>query len=235
MTKGILYLIPCPIGENSPSDVLPKHTIETIQNLEYFVVENEKTSRRFLRAADHPKAIRELNFNTLNKHTSPEELSELTTALKDGFSVGVISEAGCPGVADPGAQLVDIAHKMNIQVIPLIGPSSILLALMASGFNGQSFSFVGYLPKDKSAFKSEIKDLELRSKKKKQTQIFIETPFRNQQMVENLKTFCNPNTKVCIASNINQKNESIVSTTIGKLRPNTLNIHKIPAVFLILA
>lgn len=235
MTKGTLYLIPCPIGENLPTDVLPKHTIEIIHLLEHFVVENEKTSRRFLRAVEHPKLIRELSFNTLNKHTSAEELSELSAVLKTGISIGVISEAGCPGVADPGAQLVEIAHKIGVHVVPLIGPSSILLALMASGFNGQSFSFVGYLPKDKSAFKNEIKDLELLSKKKNQTQIFIETPFRNQQMLENLKAFCNPNTKVCIASNINQKNESILSTTIGKLQPNTINIHKIPAVFLILA
>lgn len=233
--KGILYLIPCPIGENAPEDVLPKHTIEVIQSLDNFIVENEKTSRRFLRAANHPKAIRDLLFETLNKHTDENELSSFIQPLSEGKSIGIISEAGCPGVADPGALVVDLAHKKGFQVVPLIGPSSILMALMGSGFNGQSFSFVGYLPKDKKDLKDRIKDLESLSKKYNQTQIFIETPFRNTQLLENLKAFCAPSTRISIAANINQENEIIKTIPISKLQPNSLKIHKIPAVFSLMA
>ncbi|MDG1518223.1 MAG: SAM-dependent methyltransferase [Flavobacteriales bacterium] len=235
MEKGIVYLIPCPIGENSPVDVLPKHTINIIQSLDYFIVENEKTSRNFLRGAEHPKAIRELEFETLNKHTDETKIIEYIQPLSEGKSIGVISEAGCPGVADPGAQVVALAHRKGFQVIPLIGPSSILMALMSSGFSGQSFSFVGYLPKDKKDLKIRIKELESLSKKFKQTQIFIETPFRNNQMLENLKTYCSPTTQISIAANINQKNEIIKTLPISKLRTGQLNIHKIPTVFSIMA
>jgi 16S rRNA (cytidine1402-2'-O)-methyltransferase len=235
MEKGIVYLIPCPIGENSPLDVLPKHTIEVIQSLDCFIVENEKTSRNFLRGAEHPKAIRELAFETLNKHTDETQIIEYIQPLSEGKSIGVISEAGCPGVADPGAQVVALAHKKGFKVIPLIGPSSILMALMGSGFSGQSFSFVGYLPKDKKDLKSRIKELESLSKKFNQTQIFIETPFRNNQMLENLKTYCSPSTQVSIAANINQKNEIIKTLPISKLRAGEFNIHKIPTVFSIMA
>ncbi len=235
MEKGIVYLIPCPIGENSPEDVLPKHTLEVIQSLDNFIVENEKTSRRFLRAANHPKAIRELLFEILNKHTDESEIDSYLAPLSEGKSIGVISEAGCPGVADPGAQVVALAHKKGFQVVPLIGPSSILMALMGSGFNGQSFSFVGYLPKDKKELKNRIKDLEALSKKYNQTQIFIETPFRNTQLLENLKAFCAPSTRVSISANINQKNEIIKTMPISKLQPNSLNIHKVPAVFSLMA
>jgi|TARA_B110000261_G_scaffold147848_1_gene173168 16S rRNA (cytidine1402-2'-O)-methyltransferase len=235
MEKGIVYLIPCPIGENSPLDVLPKHTIEVIQSLDCFIVENEKTSRNFLRGAEHPKAIRELAFETLNKHTDETQIIEYIQPLSEGKSIGVISEAGCPGVADPGAQVVALAHKKGFKVIPLIGPSSILMALMGSGFSGQSFSFVGYLPKDKKDLKSRIKELESLSKKFNQTQIFIETPFRNNQMLENLKTYCSPSTQISIAANINQKNEIIKTLPISKLRVGEFNIHKIPTVFSIMA
>tara|TARA_B110000211_G_C13926869_1_gene485374 strand:+ start:139 stop:846 length:708 start_codon:yes stop_codon:yes gene_type:complete len=235
MEKGIVYLIPCPIGENSPLDVLPKHTIEVIQSLDCFIVENEKTSRNFLRGAEHPKAIRELAFETLNKHTDETQIIEYIQPLSEGKSIGVISEAGCPGVADPGAQVVALAHKKGFKVIPLIGPSSILMALMGSGFSGQSFSFVGYLPKDKKDLKSRIKELESLSKKFNQTQIFIETPFRNNQMLENLKTYCSPSTQISIAANINQKNEIIKTLPISKLRAVEFNIHKIPTVFSIMA
>lgn len=235
MEKGIVYLIPCPIGENSPLDVLPKHTIEVIQSLDCFIVENEKTSRNFLRGAEHPKAIRELAFETLNKHTDETQIIEYIQPLSEGKSIGVISEAGCPGVADPGAQVVALAHKKGFKVIPLIGPSSILMALMGSGFSGQSFSFVGYLPKDKKDLKSRIKELESLSKKFNQTQIFIETPFRNNQMLENLKTYCSPSTQISIAANINQKNEIIKTLPISKLRAGEFNIHKIPTVFSIMA
>ncbi len=235
MSKGIVYLIPCPIGENAPQDVLPSHTIEVIHSLENFIVESEKTSRRFLRSANHPKAIRELVFETLNKHTREDEISEYLKPLSEGKSIGVISEAGCPGVADPGAQVVALAHKKEFQVIPLIGPSSILMALMGSGFSGQSFSFVGYLPKDKKELKNRIKELEALSKKYNQTQIFIETPFRNAQLLESLKTFCAPSTLISIAANINQENEIIQTTSISKLQLNSLKIHKIPTVFSIMA
>lgn len=230
-----LYLIPCPIGENVPKEVLPPSTIETIHTLDYFIVENEKSARRFLRAAEHPKAIRELHFEVLNKHTLPEDISSFLQPIKDDHSIGIISEAGCPGVADPGASVVALAHQKNIQVVPLIGPSSILLALMASGFNGQSFSFVGYLPKDKGELKNKLKTLESISKQYNQTQIFIETPFRNNQLLENLKQYCSNNTKVCVAANINQANETIFSGTIKQLKNKNLNLHKIPAVFCLIA
>lgn len=230
-----IYLIPCPIGENAPATVLPEHTLSVIHQLDYFIVENEKTARRFLRAAQHPKAIRELDFVALNKHTQPEEIATFLEPLKNNASIGIISEAGCPGVADPGAAVVALAHKKNIPVVPLIGPSSILLALMGSGFNGQSFSFVGYLPKDKKELKTRIKELEFISKKYNQTQIFIETPFRNNQLLESIKGFCEGSTQICIAANINQENELIKSTTVKQLKPQSFNIHKIPAVFCLMA
>lgn len=235
MSKGIVYLIPCPIGTNDPADVLPKDTIKIIHELDYFIVENEKTCRQFIRAAGHPKQIRELDFEVLNKHTQPTDIIEFIKPCLEGKSVGVISESGCPGVADPGAFVVKTAHHKGIKVIPLIGPSSILLSLMASGFNGQSFSFVGYVPKESNDLKKRINELENISRKFNQTQIFIETPFRNRQLIENLKKYCSPNTELCIAANINQTDEIIVRKPVKQWKTNELDIHKIPAVFLILA
>jgi len=235
MTKGTVYLIPCPIGTNNPADVLPTDTMKIIHELDYFIVENEKTCRQFLRAANHPKQIRDLDFEVLNKHTQPMEIIDFIQPCLEGKSVGVISESGCPGVADPGAIVVKTAHQKGIQVVPLIGPSSILLSLMASGLNGQSFSFVGYVPKDKSDLKKRLTELESISRKFNQTQIFIETPFRNRQLIESLKQYCSPNTDLCIAVNINQPDEIIVRKPISQWQTNDLEIHKIPAVFLILA
>ena len=235
MNKGIVYLIPCPIGDNNPANVLPADTIKIIHELDHFIVENEKTCRQFIRAADHPKQIRELNFEVLNKHTHPNDIIEFIQPCFEGKSVGIISESGCPGIADPGAFVAKTAHKKGIKVVPLIGPSSILLSLMASGLNGQSFSFVGYVPKDRSDLKKRLNELERISRQFNQTQIFIETPFRNNQMLENLKTYCSPSTQISIAANINQKNEIIKTLPISKLRAGEFNIHKIPTVFSIMA
>mgnify|MGYP001204444379 CR=1 FL=1 len=235
MHKGIVYLIPCPIGENNPANVLPKDTIQIIHSLEYFIVENEKTCRKFIRAAGHPKQIRLLSFEILNKHTHPTDILEFIEPCFEGKSIGIISESGCPGIADPGAFVAKTAHKKGIQVIPLIGPSSILLSLMASGLNGQSFSFVGYLPKDRVDLRKRINELEHISRKFSQTQIFIETPFRNRQLIENLKQYCSPSTELCVAANINQSNETIVRKPIKEWKTKEIDIHKIPAVFLILA
>lgn len=233
MEKGKVYLIPCPIGENNPMDVLPKDTIDIIHKLDYFIVEDEKTCRRFIRSAEHPKQIRELEFEVLNKHTHPMEILDFIKPCLSGKSVGIISESGCPGVADPGAFVVATAHKKGIQVIPLVGPSSILLALMGSGFNGQSFSFVGYVPKDRTDLRKRISELERLSRDYNQTQIFIETPFRNRQLIENLKQYCSSSTELCVAANLNQPNEIIVRKPITQWKSNELDIHKIPAVFLI--
>jgi|TARA_B110000261_G_C13080607_1_gene355759 16S rRNA (cytidine1402-2'-O)-methyltransferase len=235
MSKGTVYLIPCPIGTNNPADVLPEDTIKIIHELDYFIVENEKTCRQFLRAANHPKKIKELDFEVLNKHTDPMDVINFIKPCLEGKSVGVISESGCPGVADPGSFVVKTAHQKAIQVVPLIGPSSILLSLMASGFNGQSFSFVGYVPKDKAALKKRLSELEGISRKFNQTQIFIETPFRNKQLIENIKQYCSPNTDLCVAANINQPDEIILRKPLSQWKTNDLEIHKIPAVFLIQA
>lgn len=236
MNKGKVYLIPCPIGENKPADVLPADTIKVIHELDYFIVENEKTCRQFLRAADHPKQIRELELEILNKHSHPMDIMDyLKPVVSEGKSVGIISESGCPGIADPGAFVVQSAHRKGIQVVPLIGPSSILLALMASGFSGQSFSFVGYVPKDKTDLKKRIHQLEGISRDFSQTQIFIETPFRNHQLIDNLKQMCSSNTELCVAANIGQENEIIVRKPITEWKSNDIDIHKIPAVFMIMS
>jgi len=171
----------------------------------------------------------------LNKHTDPMDVINFIKPCLEGKSVGVISESGCPGVADPGSFVVKTAHQKAIQVVPLIGPSSILLSLMASGFNGQSFSFVGYVPKDKAALKKRLSELEGISRKFNQTQIFIETPFRNKQLIENIKQYCSPNTDLCVAANINQPDEIILRKPLSQWKTNDLEIHKIPAVFLIQA
>ena len=235
MNKGIVYLIPCPIGDNNPANVLPADTIKIIHELDHFIVENEKTCRQFIRAAGHPKQIRDLNFEVLNKHTHPSDILEFIQPCFEGKSVGIISESGCPGIADPGAFVAKTAHKKGIKVVPLIGPSSILLSLMASGLNGQSFSFVGYVPKDRSDLKKRLNELERISRQFNQTQIFIETPFRNRQLIENLKQYCSSSTQLCIAANINQIDEIIITKPVGEWKVGDLDIHKIPAVFLILA
>lgn len=209
-----LFLIPVTLGETSIEQVLPPYNKEVILQIKHFIVENIRSARRFLKKVDKDINIDELSFYELNKHTKPEEIEGYLNPIANGLHVGIISEAGCPAIADPGSDIVAIAQKKNYKVVPLVGPSSILLSLMASGFNGQSFAFQGYLPIDNSDRAKKIKQLEHYIYQEDQTQIFIETPYRNQKLVEDILKYCSPNTKLCIAMNITCDNEYIKTRTV---------------------
>lgn len=236
MSLGTLYMVPVTLGDDNLSFVIPADVIQLVKGLEYFVVENEKSARRFLGTVKSNKPVRELNFQLLNEHTAEKDLPELIAPLLAGHNVGMLSEAGCPGIADPGATLAALAHRKGIKVSPLVGPSSILLSLMASGFNGQQFTFLGYLPSDKAARVTKLKEIEKQSERLNETQIFIETPYRNQHMLEDILASCNANTKLCIARNVSLEAELVVSTTIAEWKKNALpDLHKQPTVFLLIA
>ena len=236
MIFGTLYLIPVTLGDDNINRVLPSEVVSIAQKLDIFVVENEKTARYFLSTIKTIKPVRELEMHTLNEHTTDQELPNLLKPLLSGFDVGLMSEAGCPGIADPGAKLAELAHAKGVRVMPLVGPSSILLSLMASGFNGQRFTFLGYIPADKAARIQRLKDIERTSAKHHETQIFIETPYRNQHLLEDILVHCHPTTKLCIACNISLKDELIVSKTVAAWKKSTLpDLHKKPTVFLLLA
>lgn len=225
------------LGGDNISDLLPKslppEVIATAQKLEHFVVETEKPARQFLSAIKTIKPVRELSLSLLNEHTQDKELNALLTPIFAGHDVGLMSDAGCPGVADPGAKLVELAHKKGIKVVPLVGPSSILLSLMASGLNGQSFAFLGYLPVDKAARIAKLKEIEKRSLTHKETQIFIETPYRNTQMLEAILSTCNANTHLCIACHVSLPDEMIVTKRISEWKQSALpDLNKKPTVFL---
>ena len=233
--SGILYLIPTTLGNNNTDKVIPQYNYSIIDSLEEFIVEELRSARRFLRKANYKKDFDEVIFNVLNEHTRPEESVYYLESLKIGKNVGLLSEAGVPCVADPGAEIVKRAHKYNIRVIPLTGPSSIILSLMASGFNGQNFAFVGYLPIKENERIKKIKELENLSFTKNQTQIFIETPYRNTQVFNTLIKVCSKNTQVCIASNLTLENEYIATKSIFEWKKLKPEIHKKPTVFLISA
>ncbi|MCF8158788.1 MAG: SAM-dependent methyltransferase [Burkholderiaceae bacterium] len=236
MALGTLYMVPVTLGDDNLSYVIPADVMQLVQNLEYFVVENEKSARRFLGSVKTHKPVRELNFQLLNEHSVEKDLPALIAPLLAGHNVGMLSEAGCPGIADPGALLAALAHKKNIRVTPLVGPSSILLGLMASGFNGQQFTFLGYLPSDKAARVNKLKEIEKQSQCLNETQIFIETPYRNQHMLEDILASCAANTKLCIAKNVSLETEFVVSKTIAEWKKTELpDLHKQPTVFLLLA
>ena len=236
MIFGTLYLIPVTLGDDNINRVLPSEVVSIAQKLDIFVVENEKTARYFLSTIKTIKPVRELEMHTLNEHTTDQELPNLLKPLLSGFDVGLMSEAGCPGIADPGAKLAELAHAKGVRVMPLVGPSSILLSLMASGFNGQRFTFLGYIPADKAARIQRLKDIERTSAKHHETQIFIETPYRNQHLLEDILAHCHLTTKLCIACNISLKDELIVSKTVAAWKKSTLpDLHKKPTVFLLLA
>ena len=236
MALGTLYMVPVTLGDDNLSYVIPADVIKLIQSLEYFVVENEKSARRFLGSVKTNKPVRELNFQLLNEHSAEKNLPALIAPLLVGHDVGMLSEAGCPGIADPGATLAALAHRKGIKVAPLVGPSSILLSLMASGFNGQQFTFLGYLPSDKAARINKLKDIEKQSQRLNETQIFIETPYRNQHMLEDILASCGANTKLCIARNVSLETEFVVSKTIAEWEKSELpDLHKQPTVFLLLA
>lgn len=234
MHNGALYLIPTLLGESEVDFILPGHVIKIISSIEYFIVENEKSARHFLKQV-HPKINQQnLKILELDKHDPNADYSVFLKPITDRKNVGLLSEAGCPAVADPGAAVVETAHKMNIKVIPLVGPSSILLALMASGLNGQQFCFHGYLPVEKEMRRIKLKQLETESFQKKQTQIFIETPYRNMQMITELLNTCEPGTLLCIAADITLSNEMIKTLTIKEWKKAIPEINKHPAVYLLL-
>ena len=233
--KGTLYLIPVTLGDDNIAKALPAKVVSIAQKLDVFVVENERTALRFLGAIKTIKPVRELTLLTLNEHTTKKELPALLAPLLAGQDIGLMSEAGCPGIADPGAQLAALAHRTGIRVAPLVGPSSILLALMASGFNGQRFAFLGYLPIEKAQRVQKLKGIEQVSRKNHETQIFIETPYRNQHLLEDILEHCQPATSLCVASNLGLVNERIINKTVAEWKKSALpDLHKQPSVFLIL-
>ena len=230
--KGKLFLIPTTLGDTEIDQVIPNNIQQLIPDIKHFIVENIRTTRRYLKKVNQDINIDELTFYELNKHTSPKDISTYLDAITD-HDMGIISEAGCPGVADPGADVVKIAHTKNIQVVPLVGPSSILLSLMASGFNGQNFAFNGYLPIQSDERSKKIKHLDHRSLSEGQTQLFIETPFRNMKMLEDLLQNCSPATKLCIAADISLESEYIKTMSVQAWKNNLPDLHKRPAIFLI--
>lgn len=228
-----LYLLPVTLGDTPIEKVLPAYNREIISGIKYFIVEDVRSARRFLKKVDSAICIDELTFYTLNKHTSPEDISGYLKPLQEGCSMGVISEAGCPAVADPGADVVAIAQRRNLKVIPLVGPSSIILSVMGSGFNGQSFAFHGYLPIDPADRTKRLKELETRVYAENQTQLFIETPYRNQKMLEEILKTCRPQTKLCIAANITCEGEYIKTRSVKDWKGHLPELNKIPCIFLI--
>ena len=228
-----LYLLPVTLGDTSVEKVLPSYNKEIITAIKYFIVEDVRSARRFLKKVDRSIVIDDLTFYTLNKHTSPEEISGFLQPLSEGNSMGVISEAGCPAVADPGADVVAIAQRKNYKVVPLVGPSSIILSVMASGFNGQSFAFHGYLPIEPSDRIKRLKELENRVYSENQTQLFIETPYRNNKMMEDIMKACRPQTRLCIAANITCEGEYIKTRTLREWNGKFPDLSKIPCIFLI--
>lgn len=231
--KGKLYLIPTTLGDNEPLQVLPLSVQTTVMCLQYFFVENEKTARRFIKAITPQKAQSELIMFTLNKYTDLNESSTFLELCAKGVSIGLLSEAGTPAIADPGANIVMMAHDRNIKVIPLVGPSSVVLAMMSSGLNGQNFAFNGYLPIESNTRKTAIKDFEKLSKLKNQAQIFIETPYRNNQLLDEFKKTLNENTYLCVAAELTLESEYIKTLQIKDWRRQKIDLHKRPAIFIL--
>jgi len=230
---GKLFLIPTSLGDGNLEEVLPVYVKQKVEELDYFIVENEKTARRFIKKLLPEKSQPKLKFYLLNKFTEESEIPSFLKACQKGINIGLLSEAGCPGIADPGAKVVDIAHQKEIQVVPLVGPSSIVLAMMASGFNGQNFTFHGYLPIDKNERKNTLKNIERISFEKNQAQIFIETPYRNEKLLKDLIKYLHPLTKLCIASEITLPTEFIKTKTIKSWKKEKVDLHKKPAIFIL--
>jgi 16S rRNA (cytidine1402-2'-O)-methyltransferase len=231
--KGKLYLIPTTLGETNPHDVLPQTVKRTIEYIDDYIVENEKTARKFIKSIHPEKEQAALRINVLNKRTDVSEYNALLAPCLNGLNIGLMSEAGCPGVADPGAVIVKLAHEKGIQVIPLVGPSSILLAMMSSGMNGQSFAFNGYLPIEKGEKKAAIKNFEAQSGIKNQSQIFIETPYRNNKLLEDLLQTLQSNTLLCIATDITLPTEFIKTMRVADWKKTTVDLHNRPTIFIL--
>ncbi|KAA6327489.1 Ribosomal RNA small subunit methyltransferase I [termite gut metagenome] len=228
-----LYLLPVTLGDTAIDSVLPAYNKNIIRNIKHFIVEDIRSARRFLKKVDKDMDIDSLTFYPLNKHTSSENLWGYLQPLSEGVSMGVISEAGCPGIADPGADVVADAQRKNLKVVPLVGPSSIILSIMASGFNGQNFAFHGYLPIEVTERSQKLETLEQRIYTEDQTQLFIETPYRNNKMVETILNDCRPQTKLCIAANITCKNEFIKTRTTKEWQGKIPDLSKVPCIFLL--
>lgn len=228
-----IYLIPTSLGDTGFNRILPSYNTEIVTALRYFIVEDLRTARRFLKKSNPSIDIDALTFFILNQHTTPEELSGFLQPMFEGNDMGVLSEAGCPAIADPGADVVAMAQKNSFKVVPLVGPSSILLSLMASGFNGQSFAFVGYLPIQPGERSKALKKLESRAYAEDQSQIFIETPYRNMKMLEEILTSCQSNTRLCIAADITLETEFIKTKTIKEWKNQLPDLNKKPCIFII--
>jgi 16S rRNA (cytidine1402-2'-O)-methyltransferase len=230
---GNLYLIPCPLGDTPPLEVLPFLVKKAVEEIDHYIVEHEKNARRFIKSLVPRKSQPDLHFQIINKFTNDSEIPDMLNPCLDGINIGVISDAGCPGIADPGAAVVAQAHAKGIKVVPLVGPSSILLAMMASGFNGQNFAFNGYLPIDKKERKTEIKRLERLSKEKEQSQLFIETPYRNNQILESLVNTLHPQTQLCVACDVTLSSEYIKTQTAEGWKRTKVDLDKRPTLFII--
>lgn len=234
-TKGKLYLIPAPLGEGAEY-TLPRYVIDILHRLDYFIAERAKTARHFIKRTEPVKPFDALTFFELNKRTPPEAVNTFLDPADSGHDIGLLSEAGAPGVADPGARIVQLAHRKGMEVVPLVGPSSLLLALMASGMNGQQFCFQGYLPPNRNQLAKELKKLEQLSSRFQQTQLFIETPYRNTQLIETALSTLSPGVRFCIAADLTNPEEYIRTKTIQEWRKTTIpNLHKRPAIFLLYA
>ena len=233
--KGKLYLIPSTLGEIPPLEVLPISIKRAIEEINIYIVENEKTARHFIKKISPRKSQPSLTLFALNKFTEASEIPSFLNPCLEGNDVGILSEAGCPGIADPGAAVVRIAHEKHIQVVPLVGPSSIILALMASGMNGQNFAFNGYLAIDGAERKKQIKKLERKSKEENQSQIFIETPYRNNKLLEELVRTVSGTTRICVACDITLNTEYILTKTASDWKGDQVDLHKRPAIFIIQA
>lgn len=233
MNEPALYLIPTVIADTDIDRVIPAANLEVMRTVKFFIVENVRTARRYLKKADKAIDIDALTFFELNKHTSREEIMTYLKPLEEGNPMGIISEAGCPAIADPGADVVALAQRAGMRVVPLVGPSSILLSLMASGFNGQSFAFNGYLPVDKDERAKAIKRFERKVYEEDQTQIFIETPYRNNKIVSDFTRHCRPSTRLCIAANITCDDEFIRTRTVSQWKSKPVELPKVPCIFLI--
>ena len=236
MTKkreATVYLIPVPLGDTAFSRVLPDYHREVVESLRYFIVENIRTARRFLKRMNPAIEIDKLHFKAMDKYIVPAEIAKMLVPLSEGESIGVMSEAGCPAVADPGAMVVAFAHRNGYRVEPLVGPSSILLALMSSGLNGQHFTFHGYLPVEAAKRADRLKVLEARMIAENETQIFIETPYRNNKLLEDIIRVCNPMTWLCIASNITCEGEQVKTRRVKEWKLDALDLHKIPTIFIL--
>ncbi|MEM1339200.1 MAG: SAM-dependent methyltransferase [Bacteroidota bacterium] len=223
------------LGDNAPLEVLPISIKQVIENVNHYIVENEKSARRFIKRISPAKSQPEIHFEILNKYTDPLEVAAFLDPCIQGINIGLLSEAGAPGIADPGAEIVQMAHKKNIPVLPMVGPSSILMAMMSSGMNGQNFAFTGYLPIENDLRSRAIKSLEKLSFETGQAQIFIETPYRNNKLFQELTKKLNPSTRLCLAVDITLTTESIVTKTINEWRRIEIDLHKRPTVFIVQA